>query len=205
VVNLSVPGGGAVAVPDGDDAVGCLLDGWLVEQAPSTATGATSTALTTVTGLRMAPAYPKKRSSNGLSATSSGRRNPPWLTVTSVRMTSAPIQDIPLTTLDGNPMTLSQFADRALLVVNVASKCGLTPQYSALQRLAGDYADRGLTVIGVPCNQFMGQEPGSAEEIKTFCSATYGVTFPLLEKSDVNGEGCHPLREIPCRPGRTDR
>jgi glutathione peroxidase len=108
-------------------------------------------------------------------------------------MTVAPIQDIQLTTLDGNPMTLSQFADRALLVVNVASKCGLTPQYSALQKLASDYADRGLTVIGMPCNQFMGQEPGSAEEIKTFCSATYGVTFPLLEKSDVNGEGRHPL------------
>jgi glutathione peroxidase len=108
-------------------------------------------------------------------------------------MTAAPIQDIPLTTLDGSPMSLSQLADRALLVVNVASKCGLTPQYSALQKLASDYADRGLTVIGVPCNQFMGQEPGSAEEIKTFCSATYAVTFPLLEKTEVNGEGRHPL------------
>ncbi len=108
-------------------------------------------------------------------------------------MTAAPIQDIPLTTLDGNPISLSQFADRAVLVVNVASKCGLTQQYTALQNLASDYADRGLTVIGVPCNQFMGQEPGSPEEIKTFCSATYGVTFPLLEKTDVNGAGRHPL------------
>jgi glutathione peroxidase len=109
--------------------------------------------------------------------------------------TAAPIQDIPLTTLDGNPISLSQFADRAVLVVNVASKCGLTPQYTALQNLASDYADRGLTVIGVPCNQFMGQEPGSPEEIKTFCSTTYGVTFPLLEKIDVNGAGRHPLYE----------
>ncbi len=108
-------------------------------------------------------------------------------------MTAAPITDIPLTTLDGDPISLSQFADRALLVVNVASKCGLTPQYSALQKLASDYAERGLTVIGVPCNQFMGQEPGSAEEIKTFCSTTYGVTFPLLEKIEVNGDGRHPL------------
>jgi len=110
-------------------------------------------------------------------------------------MTAAPIQDIPLTTLDGDPISLSQFAERAVLVVNVASKCGLTPQYTALQKLAGDYADRGLTVIGVPCNQFMGQEPGSAEDIKTFCSTAYGVTFPLLEKTEVNGDGRHPLYE----------
>jgi glutathione peroxidase-family protein len=106
-------------------------------------------------------------------------------------MTAAPIHDIPLTTLDGDPISLSQFADRAVLVVNVASKCGLTPQYSALQKLAADYGDRGLTVIGVPCNQFMGQEPGSAEEIRTFCATTYGVTFPLLEKAEVNGEERH--------------
>ncbi|MBV9319512.1 MAG: glutathione peroxidase [Mycobacterium sp.] len=83
--------------------------------------------------------------------------------------------------------------DRAVLVVNVASQCGLTPQYSALQQLAKDYAERGLTVIGVPCNQFMGQEPGSAEEIQTFCSTSYGVTFPLLAKTEVNGPGRHPL------------
>ncbi|MGE5693930.1 MAG: glutathione peroxidase [Candidatus Sericytochromatia bacterium] len=108
-------------------------------------------------------------------------------------MTAAPIADIPLTTLDGEPISLLQFADRAVLVVNVASKCGLTPQYEALQKLATDYTDRGLTVLGVPCNQFMGQEPGSADAIKTFCSTTYGVTFPLLEKTDVNGENRHPL------------
>lgn len=103
------------------------------------------------------------------------------------------LTEIPLTTLDGRATTLGDLADGAVLVVNVASKCGLTPQYSALEQLARDYADRGLTVIGVPCNQFMGQEPGSAEEIQTFCSTSYGVTFPLLAKTDVNGPGRHPL------------
>lgn len=108
-------------------------------------------------------------------------------------MTESSLTEIPLTTLDGRATSLAEYGDRAVLVVNVASKCGLTPQYSALQKLAEDYADRGLTVIGVPCNQFMGQEPGTAEEIQTFCSTTYGVTFPLLAKVDVNGPGRHPL------------
>jgi glutathione peroxidase len=108
-------------------------------------------------------------------------------------MTEPSLTDIPLTTLDGRPTSLADFADRAVLVVNVASKCGLTPQYVALQKLAQDYAGRGLTVIGVPCNQFMNQEPGTAEEIQTFCSTNYGVTFPLLAKVEVNGPGRHPL------------
>ena len=103
------------------------------------------------------------------------------------------LNEIALTTLDGRPTTLAELADGAALVVNVASKCGLTPQYTALEQLAKDYGDRGLTVIGVPCNQFMGQEPGTAEEIQTFCSTNYGVTFPLLAKTDVNGDGRHPL------------
>jgi len=103
------------------------------------------------------------------------------------------LNQIPLTTLDGKDTTLGELSDGATLVVNVASKCGLTPQYTALEKIAEDYADRGLTVIGVPCNQFMGQEPGTAEEIQTFCSTTYGVTFPLLAKADVNGENRHPL------------
>jgi glutathione peroxidase len=103
------------------------------------------------------------------------------------------VTDIALTTLAGSPTTLAEFTDGAILVVNVASKCGLTPQYTALEQLAKDYGDRGLTVIGVPCNQFMGQEPGTAEEIQSFCSTTYGVTFPLLEKIDVNGADRHPL------------
>jgi len=81
----------------------------------------------------------------------------------------------------------------ATLVVNVASKCGLTPQYNGLERLQEKYAGRGFTVLGVPCNQFGGQEPGSAAEISEFCSATYGVTFPLTEKVDVNGDARHPL------------
>ncbi|MEH3138353.1 MAG: glutathione peroxidase [Mycolicibacterium neoaurum] len=103
------------------------------------------------------------------------------------------LHEIPLTTLDGGAATLSELSDGATLVVNVASKCGLTPQYTALEKLARDYAARGLTVVGVPCNQFMGQEPGTAEEIQSFCSSTYGVTFPLLAKTDVNGANRHPL------------
>ncbi|MEV0030797.1 glutathione peroxidase [Nocardia sp. NPDC050793] len=104
------------------------------------------------------------------------------------------IRDIPLQTLIGAPTTLAELAgDQAVLLVNVASKCGLTPQYSALVELQRTYGQRGFTVIGVPCNQFMGQEPGSAEEIQEFCSTTYGVDFPLLEKTEVNGENRHPL------------
>ncbi|MFG3509624.1 glutathione peroxidase [Streptomyces sp. NPDC047821] len=103
------------------------------------------------------------------------------------------LYDIPLRTLSGDPTTLADHKDKVVLVVNVASKCGLTPQYEGLERLQKTYGDRGFTVLGVPCNQFGGQEPGTAEEIGTFCSATYGVTFPLLEKTDVNGAGRHPL------------
>ncbi|MDG9704956.1 glutathione peroxidase [Streptomyces sp. DH37] len=103
------------------------------------------------------------------------------------------LYDIPLRTLSGEPATLGEHRGKVLLIVNVASRCGLTPQYEGLERLQRKYADRGFTVVGVPCNQFMGQEPGTAEEIATFCSATYGVTFPMLEKTDVNGDGRHPL------------
>ncbi len=103
------------------------------------------------------------------------------------------LNQIPLTTLDGKDTTLGELSSHATLVVNVASKCGLTPQYTALEKIAKDYAGRGLTVVGVPCNQFMGQEPGTAEEIQTFCSTTYGVSFPLLAKTDVNGDERHPL------------
>jgi glutathione peroxidase len=113
-----------------------------------------------------------------------------FLCVNVVGMT---LKDIALITLDGKPTTLAELSDGATLVVNVASKCGLTPQYTALEKLAKDYADRGLTVVGVPCNQFMGQEPGTADEIQEFCSTTYGVTFPLLAKTDVNGDDRHPL------------
>lgn len=95
--------------------------------------------------------------------------------------------------LKGGSADLSQYAGKAVLIVNVASKCGLTPQYTGLERLHERYAGQGFTVLGVPCNQFMGQEPGSAEEIAEFCSATYGVTFPLTEKVDVNGDDRHDL------------
>ncbi|MFF4381301.1 glutathione peroxidase [Kitasatospora sp. NPDC001547] len=103
------------------------------------------------------------------------------------------LYDIPLRTLAGAPTSLAEYKGKALLIVNVASKCGLTPQYEGLERLQQRYAGRGFTVLGFPCNQFAGQEPGSAEEIRTFCSTTYGVTFPLFEKIDVNGEDRHPL------------
>jgi glutathione peroxidase len=103
------------------------------------------------------------------------------------------LTDIPLKTLAGEPTSLADYEGKAVLLVNVASKCGLTPQYAGLERLQKTYGERGFTVLGVPCNQFAGQEPGSAEEIQTFCSTTYGVTFPLLEKADVNGPERHPL------------
>ena len=103
------------------------------------------------------------------------------------------IYDHQLNALDGTPLDLRDYEDKAVLVVNVASKCGLTPQYEGLEKIHERYADRGFSVLGVPCNQFLGQEPGSAEEIATFCSTTYGVTFPMAEKVEVNGEGRHPL------------
>ncbi|MFI6680486.1 glutathione peroxidase [Kribbella sp. NPDC050470] len=103
------------------------------------------------------------------------------------------LYDIPLTTLDGAATSLGDYKGKAVLVVNVASKCGLTPQYEGLENLQKTYASRGFTVVGAPCNQFGGQEPGTSEEISTFCSTTYGVTFPLLGKLEVNGEGRHPL------------
>jgi glutathione peroxidase len=98
-----------------------------------------------------------------------------------------------ITALDGGALDTAALEEDAVLVVNVASRCGLTPQYEGLERLQKRFADRGFTVLGVPCNQFAGQEPGSAEEILEFCSTTYGTTFPLTEKLEVNGEGRHPL------------
>jgi glutathione peroxidase len=105
------------------------------------------------------------------------------------------IYDVSINRLDGSAADLAELSGQAVLVVNVASKCGLTPQYTALEQLQQTYGDRGFTVLGVPCNQFLGQEPGTPEEIQTFCSTSYGVTFPLLEKIEVNGEGRHPLYE----------
>ncbi len=103
------------------------------------------------------------------------------------------IFDTPVKTLDGKPSKLGDHRGKALLVVNVASKCGLTPQYEGLEKLHEEYAARGFSVVGFPCNQFGGQEPGTAEEIKEFCSLTYGVTFPMFEKIEVNGDDRHPI------------
>jgi glutathione peroxidase len=103
------------------------------------------------------------------------------------------IHDIEIGSLKGEPGRVGDHKGKAVLVVNVASKCGLTPQYTGLEKLQETYADRGFTVLGIPCNQFGGQEPGSAEEIESFCSTTYGVTFPMTEKIEVNGAGRHPL------------
>ncbi len=103
------------------------------------------------------------------------------------------IYDIPVKTLAGEDSSLGALSGKTLLVVNVASKCGLTPQYTALEWLHEQFADRGFAVVGFPCNQFGRQEPGSAEEIAEFCSATYGVTFPMFEKVEVNGPGRHAI------------
>jgi glutathione peroxidase len=103
------------------------------------------------------------------------------------------LYDIPLRTIDGRDTTLGEFEGRALLIVNVASECGHTPQYAGLEQLQQELGPSGLAVLGFPCNQFGGQEPGSNEEIAEFCSSTYGVTFPLFDKIEVNGPGRHPL------------
>jgi glutathione peroxidase len=107
------------------------------------------------------------------------------------------LHDTSIARLDGTPATLGEITGGGpALLVNVASKCGLTPQYAQLEKLHENFADRGFTVVGVPCNQFGGQEPGTSEEIAEFCSATYGVTFPMTEKVDVNGPHRHPLYDV---------
>ena len=98
-----------------------------------------------------------------------------------------------VTTIDGVSTTLEPWRGNVLLIVNVASKCGLTPQYEQLENIHKAWRDQGFAVLGFPCNQFLGQEPGSEDEIKTFCSTTYGVTFPMFSKIDVNGDNRHPL------------
>ena len=118
------------------------------------------------------------------------------------------VLDVKIARLDGTPATARGIVgNNVALIVNVASRCGLTPQYAGLERLQERFGDHGLTVVGIPCNQFGGQEPGTSEEIATFCSATYGVTFPLTEKVEVNGPGRHPLYdglvEVPDERGRS--
>jgi glutathione peroxidase len=108
-------------------------------------------------------------------------------------MSGMSLFDVPVQTLAGDETTLAEHKGKALLIVNVASRCGLTPQYAGLERLHAAYADRGFAVLGFPCNQFLGQEPGTSGEIAQFCSATYGVTFPMYAKVDVNGPDRHDV------------
>jgi len=115
------------------------------------------------------------------------------------------VHDIAVKTLSGKDASLGDLAGSTLLVVNVASKCGLTPQYEGLERLHQRFSERGFSVVGFPCNQFGAQEPGSAGEIQEFCSVNYGVSFPMFEKIEVNGPGRHPvyaeLTEVPDASG----
>jgi len=103
------------------------------------------------------------------------------------------IYEFEYTAIDGTPVSMASYTGRVILIVNVASECGFTPQYAGLEKLWQDYKDRGLTVIGFPCNQFGGQEPGDEAQIGSFCQRNYGVSFPLSQKIEVNGEGAHPL------------
>ena len=107
--------------------------------------------------------------------------------------TAESVFDFEANTLDGVPKKLADYRGKVLLIVNTASQCGFTPQYAGLEKLYGTYKDRGLVVLGFPCNQFGAQEPGSAAEIGAFCEKNYGVTFPMFGKIDVNGENTHPL------------
>jgi glutathione peroxidase len=105
----------------------------------------------------------------------------------------ASIYDISATGIDGKPVSLSAYKDQVLLIVNTASQCGFTPQYKGLQELYSQYASQGLVILGFPCNQFGQQEPGSSDQIQTFCETSFGVSFPLFEKVEVNGSNAHPL------------
>jgi glutathione peroxidase len=101
--------------------------------------------------------------------------------------------DFAFKTIEGQPLPMTTFKDKVVLVVNTASACGLTPQYDGLEKLYSDYKDEGLVVLGVPCNQFMGQEPGTEAEIKAFCETRFNIDFPLTSKEEVKGEGAHPF------------
>ncbi len=103
------------------------------------------------------------------------------------------LNDFTATTLAGDDRDLSEYAGKVVVVVNTASNCGLTPQYKGLQQLHDTYADRGLVILGFPCNQFANQEPGTSDDVAAFCQVNYGVTFPMFEKVDVNGTDAHPL------------
>jgi len=118
------------------------------------------------------------------------------LVIPMARAEAAPIYDLELARLNGKPQKLQDYAGKVILAVNVASKCGFTPQYAGLQGLYAKYGEQGFTILGFPCNQFFHQEPGNAEQIEQFCSINYGVTFPLFEKLDVKGPNQSPLYAI---------
>lgn len=114
-------------------------------------------------------------------------------TINSANLTTPTIYDFQVNNIDGNPVSLSNYRDKVLLIVNVASKCGFTQQYKGLQELYEQHGPKGLMILGFPCNQFGKQEPGSESEIKQFCELNYHVTFPLFQKIEVNGKNAHPL------------
>lgn len=108
------------------------------------------------------------------------------------------VYEFTVKTIKGEHKSLQEYEGKVLLIVNVASKCGFTPQYKGLQALYEEYKEQGLEILGFPCNQFLGQEPGNSEEIASFCEMNYGVTFPMFEKVEVNGDGAHPLYKYLC-------
>ena len=118
-----------------------------------------------------------------------------------IASSASPLQDIPVKDIDGKETSLKAYQGKVLLIVNVASKCGLTPQYKALEAVYEKYKDKGFVILAFPCNQFNGQEPGSNEQIKQFCSTKYSVTFPLFDKIEVNGPGRHALYVALAGPG----
>lgn len=119
-----------------------------------------------------------------------------FLSLVSFMHAEKSLYDIPLVDIDGNETSLERYKGKTLLIVNVASKCGYTKQYKGLEELNEEYGDKGLVVLGFPCNQFGGQEPGTEEDIKEFCSLTFGVSFPMFSKIEVNGPDRHPLYEM---------
>jgi glutathione peroxidase len=118
-----------------------------------------------------------------------------------IALSAGSLQDIPIKDIDGKDTSLKAYQGKVLLIANVASKCGLTPQYKALEAIHQKYKDKGFTVLAFPCNQFNGQEPGTNEEIKQFCSTKYSITFPLFDKINVNGPERHPLYVALAGPG----
>lgn len=157
-------------------------------QAPPVQTRAASEA-----GEQTSPSEVTPMGKTNDSTTSARDKKPAPHAVTLSTEAATSIFETQVKTLDGKPSSLGAHRGKALLVVNVASRCGLTPQYEDLEKLHKEYAARGFSVVGFPCNQFGGQEPGTAEEIKSFCSLTYGVTFPMFEKIEVNGPTRHPI------------